>query len=187
MPFEAIVRNALNGVAPYLQSFVPARMQQHVMQGPSLANLLQTPETQSLNLTVLRRIDSAITQVLRPSQVCETIPVAGDSVVSQVLVQRCVILSRTASSGEMLQVLACANHVALYDFDRVQHRWVRKFLNITSHWPYRAGAMIKAVALCSQSFHERMYIIFAGAQRCGRLLLSHTKECSASSSNHNSE
>lgn len=31
----------------------------------------------------------------------------------------------------MLQVLACANHVALYDFDRVQHRWVRKFLDIT--------------------------------------------------------
>ena len=41
------------------------------------------------------------------------------------------MLSRTASSGDMLQVLACANHVALYDFDRVQHRWVRKFLDIT--------------------------------------------------------
>jgi hypothetical protein len=61
-------------------------MQQSMLQGPSpsLANLLQTPETQSLNLTVLRRIDSAITQVLRSSQVCETARVTGDSAVSQV-------------------------------------------------------------------------------------------------------
>lgn len=85
MPFEAICEERFQEVAPYLQLFVPARMQQNVTQGPSLANLLQTPETQSLNLTVLRRIDSAITQVLRPSQVCETTHVAGDSVVSQVV------------------------------------------------------------------------------------------------------
>ena len=84
VPFEAICEEYFTKVAPYLQSFVPARMQQNVLQGPSLANLLQTPETQSLNLTVLRRIDSAITQVLRPSQVCETTRVAGDSIVSQV-------------------------------------------------------------------------------------------------------
>lgn len=84
VPFEAICEEYFTKFAPYLQSFVPARMQQNVMQGPSLANLLQTPETQSLNLTVLRRIDSAITQVLRPSQICETTHVAGDSIVSQV-------------------------------------------------------------------------------------------------------
>lgn len=59
-------------------------MPQNVISGPSLANLLQTPETQSLNLTVLRRIDSAITQVLRPSQICEVTLVAGDNVASQV-------------------------------------------------------------------------------------------------------
>ena len=83
-PLEAFCEEHFTKIAPYLHSFVPARMPQNVISGPSLANLLQTPETQSLNLTVLRRIDSAITQVLRPSQICEVTLVAGDNVASQV-------------------------------------------------------------------------------------------------------
>ncbi|CAK0784014.1 hypothetical protein CVIRNUC_007217 [Coccomyxa viridis] len=60
-------------------------MQHNSLHGSGLAHLLQIPEANTLNLTVLRRIDPTISQVL-----------------------------------------ACANHVALYNFDRPQHRWVRK-------------------------------------------------------------